>query len=194
MAGWNRDEGGLPPATLASYRTIAEQTWGSSAEAFLKVYPATNDAEAARSYADFNADRFIADSTWEWIEAQIKTGGAPVYRYYFERPSPGDRYHPVTAGVFHSSEIEYVFGNLRVRPSAPFTAADLKLSEMMQSYWVNFAKSGNPNGPALPEWPAYNADRRGEVMHLDATPMAEPDTTRERYLFLQTATPVTRAN
>ena len=41
------------------------------------------------------------------------------YRFRFDRPSPGDRFHPVSAGVFHSSEIEYVFGNLPVRPAAP---------------------------------------------------------------------------
>ncbi|HLI75943.1 MAG TPA: carboxylesterase family protein, partial [Acidobacteriaceae bacterium] len=196
LAGWNRDEGGAPrdTMTLEAYRQAAQTTWGSQAEAFMKAYPATTDEEARRSMADLARDQFIAASTWEWIEAQVKTGDAPVYRFRFEHPSPGDRYHSVNSGVFHSSEIEYVFGNLDARPDAPWKADDYKLSETMQNYWVNFAKTGNPNGPGLPEWPQYDAADGWEVMHLDVTPAAAPDTTREQYLFLRSATPVPAAD
>ncbi len=124
LAGWNHDEGGPPrdSVTLESYRKMAETTWGPHAGEFLKAYSATTDEEARRASADFAADRFIAASTWEWIEAQAKTGGSPVYRYWFQRASPGDKFHPATSGAFHSSEIEYVFGNLQVRPAAPWKA------------------------------------------------------------------------
>ena len=192
LAGWNRDEGGFPkqPFTLEDYRRAAQTTWGPNADAFLQAYPATTDAEALRSQADFQADRFIAASTWEWIDAQVRTGHAPVFRYHFEQPSPGSRYHPASSGVFHSSEIEYVFGNLAARPASPWTEADYKLSNTLQSYWVNFARTGNPNGPGLPEWPAFDAADKWEVMHLSANPVAKPDTTRDRYLFLRSTTPV----
>ena len=196
LAGWNRDEGGFPrdPVTMGSYRQTAQATWGSNADAFLAAYPANNDAEALRATADYSADKFIADSTWEWIEAQVKTGTAPVYRFHFEHASPGDRFHPPSSGAFHSSEIEYVFGNLSVRPASPWKDEDYKLSEVMQSYWVNFAKSGDPNGPGLPVWPAYNSADGWQVMHLDVTPAAAPDTTRQRYLFLHTTTPAIPAS
>ena len=192
LAGWNRDEGGPPrdSVTLATYDQTAQTTWGPNAADFLKVYPATTDEEARRASADAAADFFIAASTFEWIDAQVKTGGAPVYRFHFEHASPGDTYHPATSGAFHSSEIEYVFGNLSVRPAAPWKAEDYKLSELMQSYWINFARTGNPNGPGLPEWPAYNQADSWPVMHLDINSVATPDTTRERYLFLRSATPV----
>ena len=193
LAGWNHDEGGPPQAseTLSTYREDAAKQWGTNADAYLKVYSASTDDEAARAAADARADRFIAASTFEWIEAQVRTGGAPVYRFRFDRPNPGDRFHPASAGVFHSSEIEYVFGTLRYRPDAPFTPEDDKLSEEMQSYWVNFAKTGNPNGPGLPQWPVYNAADNWEVMHLNVTSAAEPDTHRDRYEFLRSAQPVT---
>ena len=196
IAGWNRDEGGFPkdPVTMESYRQFAQTTYGPHADEFMKVYSATTPEEARRSIADYQADRFIATSTWEWIEAQVKTGGAPVYRFHFERPSPGDRYHPASSGVFHSSEIEYVFGNLRVRPDAPFTPGDDALSETMQNYWVNFAKTGDPNGSGLPEWPAYTQADGWQVMHLDVNPAARPDTTRARYEFLRSATPLPPAH
>lgn len=191
LAGWVRDEGGPPQdsVTLNSYRQMAEQTFGSQSGAFEQAYAATSDTEARRSMADYAADRFIAASTWEWIDAQVQTGRAPVYRFYFEQPSPGSRYHPASNGVFHSSEIEYVFGNLSARPGAPWTEADYKLSDTMQDYWINFAKSGNPNGPGLPQWPAYASTDGWQVMHLQTPPEAAPDTTRARYLFLRTAQP-----
>ena len=192
LAGWNHDEGGPPrdSVTLQTYRETATATWGSRAGDFLKAYPATTDAEARRSTADMMADRFIAASTWEWIEAQIQTGSAPVYRFRFDRPSPGDRYHPAGAGAFHSSEIEYVFGNLNVRPAAPWRDEDYKLSQLVQTYWINFARTGNPNGDGLPPWPAYNAADSWPVMHLNVDSAAAPATTRDRYLFLRSATPL----
>ncbi len=192
LAGWVRDEGGPPSdaVTASTYKEMAEKTWGPHADEFLRVYGGGTDAEARRSAADYNADRFIAFSTWEWVEAQVKTGEKPVYRFHFEQPSPGGRYHPASSGVFHSSEIEYVFGNLPARPGAPWTEADYALSEQMQSYWVNFAKTGNPNGAGLPEWPAYDAADGWQVMHLHATPVAAADTTRARYNFLEATTPV----
>ena len=192
LAGWNRDEGGLPrqPFTLSDYREQARKMWGSNADGFLKAYPATTDAEASRASADAMADQFIAFGTWQWIEAQVKTGGAPVYRFHFEQESPVSRFHRDKGEAFHSSEIEFVFGNLDNRPGATFTEADYKLSEIMQNYWVNFAKTGDPNSPGLPQWPAYSQADQWQVMHLtEPEPAAAPDTTRKRYEFLQTAKP-----
>jgi para-nitrobenzyl esterase len=56
----------------------------------------------------------------------------------------------------------------------------------MQKYWSNFAKTGNPNGAGLPQWPPYNASSGWQYMVLDEKPEAERDAKRERYLFLST--------
>ena len=61
---------------------------------------------------------------------------------------------------------------------------DYKMSELMQKYWSNFAKTGDPNGKGLPKWPAYNGDSGWQVMHLTPEPMAQADANRDRYLFL----------
>jgi para-nitrobenzyl esterase len=87
-------------------------------------------------------------------------------------------------GAFHSDDIEYVFGALDSRPEMAVRPEDRVLSELMGQYWTNFAKTGDPNGPGLPKWPVYNAADNYQVMHLDATPEAKPDTLRPRYLFL----------
>ena len=93
--------------------------------------------------------------------------GVPAYRYLFAQPSPGDPFHPVTAGAFHSDEIEYVFGNLDSRKGAKFTPDDYKLSDLMQTYWTNFARTGDPNAGAAPHWPAYDAAGNWQVMRLN---------------------------
>ena len=191
LAGWNKDEGtsrvaaGPERPTVESLRAMAEQQFGAQADEFLKAYAAGNDEEALRVAEDFAGDSFIAYSTWAWLEAQVKTGGAPVYRYRLELGSPGDPNHPVAFGAFHSDDIEYVFGNLDSRKGAVWRPEDYKLSQLMQSYWTNFAKTGNPNASGLPNWPAYDAAGNWQLMHLDTTSAAGPDQHRDRYLFLQ---------
>ena len=62
--------------------------FGPRAEDFLKVYHGDDDVEALRAANDFGGDNFLVYSTWAWLEAQVKTGGSPVYRYLFALPSP----------------------------------------------------------------------------------------------------------
>lgn len=186
MAGWNTDEGGIPQKTLsvAEYTDQAQKQFGADAEKFLAAYSATTDEQALRAAKDLAADRFIAYSTWRWLEAHVTTGGQPVYRYHFELPSPGDRFHPANT-AFHSDDIEYVFGNLDSRQQAVWRTEDRQLSEQLQNYWTNFAKTGDPNSAGLPVWPAYNAAGGWQVMHLNAVSEAKPDAQRARYEFLE---------
>jgi para-nitrobenzyl esterase len=191
IAGWNQDEGtstivkAPEKGTMDGLHATAVKEFGPRADDFLKVYHANDDAEALRAAEDFSGDNFLVYSTWAWLEAHVKTGGSPVYRYLFALPSPGDPYHPVSAGAFHSDEIEYVFGNLDSRKGATFRPEDYKLSDLMQTYWTNFARTGDPNGDPAPHWPKYDAAGNWQVMRLSPDPGAAPDQHRDRYLFLQ---------
>jgi para-nitrobenzyl esterase len=189
LAGWNADEvrGRVTQAkiktTAASFAAMAQADFGDKAQKFLALYPAATDAEAVVSAGDYASDRFIVYSTWRWLEAQVATGKAPVYRYRLDLGSPGDKNHAAILGAFHSDDIEYVFGTLDSRPEAAWRPEDRKLSDQIGAYWTNFARTGDPNGPGLPQWPAYKPEQ-WPVMHLDATSQAKPDAQRDRYLFL----------
>jgi para-nitrobenzyl esterase len=163
-------------------RATAEKEFGPQAEEFLELYPANSNAEALRSLEDFAGDGFIAFSTWKWMEAQKATGKQPVYRYRFDQslPSAG---MPDGLGAYHSAEIEYVFGTQDSK-GYPWREGDRKLSELMEKYWTNFARSADPIGPGLPKWPAYAGDSGWEVMHLSARSGAKKDDLRPRYVFL----------
>jgi para-nitrobenzyl esterase len=206
LAGWNADES-RAVVTLAKQKPTAEsfiadvrKRFGGDADSILKAYPAATDAEAIESAAALASDQFIGYTTWRWIEAHRQSGGAPVYRYMFDRKIPiePDRVvngMPVTArdiGARHAGEIEYVFGTLALSlPRVPWEAADRQLSDAMMTYWSNFARTGDPNGTGLPKWPRYDRDQR--VLHLDVTIGDAPDTTRARYealdAFLQKPRP-----
>jgi para-nitrobenzyl esterase len=192
LAGWNADEvrGQIllakTPTTIETFKNTAQTQFGPKADDFLVLYPASTDAEAVISAGDFASDQFIAFSTWRWLEAQVATGQSPVYRYRLELGSPGDDNHRAILGAFHSDDIEYVFGTLDSRPGAKWRPEDRALSEQIGSYWTNFARSGNPNSTGLPTWPTYNEKGGWQVMHLDSTSQAKPDTQRARYLFLNT--------
>jgi para-nitrobenzyl esterase len=188
LAGWNHDEGTVeavdpPQPPGARLKALAEKEFGTKASEFLRFYPADTDAEAPRSLQDFTGDRFIAYSTWKWLEAQASTGKQPTYRYRFDLALP----HPPDStdrGAYHSAEIEYVFGTLDSKAGMPWRPEDRRLSELMQNYWTNFAHNADPNGPGLPPWPAYGARGGWEVMYLSPQSKSEKDSARDRYLFL----------
>jgi para-nitrobenzyl esterase len=194
LAGWNADEirAGVVLAkqkpTAQSFTEDARKRFGDQADAVLRAYPATTDAEALESAAALASDLFIGHATWKWLEVHAQTGRAPVYRYSFDRKIPvapdakvnGAAVTSRDIGARHAGEIEYVFGTLDSIRSVQWDPSDRKLSDAMVTYWANFARTGDPNGSGLPTWPRYDAGG-GRVLHLDETIRAAADSLRPRY-------------
>lgn len=90
--------------------------------------------------------------------ALVKNLGARAFLYRFDRSIPGKG--ELTLGAFHGLEVPYVFNTFTTRSWKwlPIGQTDRKLSAMVESYWTNFAKSGDPNAPGLPVWKAWNSD------------------------------------
>jgi para-nitrobenzyl esterase len=197
LAGWTADEQrasatfGSKRPTAKSFIAKTRQKYGDRADTVLELYPAGSDDEAVRSAGDLAGDQFIAYSTWRMIELQLETGQSPVYRYSFDRKCPvapgriinGAPATGLDVGAAHASDIPYAFGDLAYSSGVLWEPADWKLSEAMETYWSNFARTGNPNGPGLPEWPQYNREDGYQVQHLDASISTAPEKHRERYEF-----------
>jgi para-nitrobenzyl esterase len=194
LAGWNSEEQGArgvlgrETPTRENFEKAITRLYPNDAKAVLAEYAPASDAEVMQAATDLAGDRFIAYSTWKWIDVCAATGGKPVYRYYYSRPRPAMVTPPPNAqpatGAVHSAEIEYAMGNLDGNKVYAWTADDRKVSTLMQGYFANFIKTGNPNGPGLLKWPAVGKGPKEQYMRIDVTAKVETEAHRGRYLLL----------
>lgn len=213
LVGWNSEEGyyrsilGEDKPTVENYTKAMQKLYGNRAAEALKAYSASTDDEVQQVATSLASDRFIAYSTWKWAEMHGKTGSKPVYRYFYALARPMTRSQtaklmtaqadgsltdtssgakrPVNRGASHSAEIEYAMGNLPTNRVYDWQPEDFKVSEVMQGYFANFIKTGNPNGTGLPEWPASGGSKPVTVMHIDVNTSAQPEKNRQHYLFME---------
>lgn len=211
LLGWNSAE--IPangfmqgaPMTEEGYLQKMKQVYPEDYEEALKLYPGSSPKEVERSATALASDRFIAYSTWKWFDLHRKNSTQPVYRYLYSKLRPALVDKTLTSGLAggtvkkdenapkmpeplgapHACEIEYCMGNLDLIKEYAWTKEDYKVSETMMSYFANFIKTGNPNNPGLPDWPAARAnDSMPPVMVLDTESKAVPAKDDGRYLFL----------
>ena len=168
LIGYNSDEGATfgVPASQDEYVKSVRERYGPFADQLLRVYPGGDTPTARKTARDLMRDTAFGWQTWTWARLQQKTGRSPVFVYYFdehpEYPADSPR---AGFGTPHSEELPYVFRQLREHNRPPPTPVDEAMSDMMRSYWTNFARSSDPNGPGLPLWPAFRSTRP-QMLHI----------------------------
>jgi para-nitrobenzyl esterase len=163
LIGSNEDEmrslvRAFPVPRMQDYPQLLLEALGGNPEfrplapKLLAAYPAADTGTAQRRLFEAGSDGFGASARW-LARAMRKAGQSDVYVYRFTHiiPSPGGR----SVGAFHGAEMPFVFGN---DPGWPKGAQDSTLGEAIRGYWVDFARTGNPNGKGRPTWPAYDSN------------------------------------
>ncbi len=154
IVGTNGDEGtlftiGVPLKRELGFNWVVGKMFGASAARVKAAYPVKDYPSPKAAF-----DALVGDAVFtcpaRTAARELSEHGSPVYRYLFAHVPGGNK-----LGAFHGSEIAYVFGTLGTRQ--PPTDDEVRLSERMQSAWVRFAQTGDPNGQGL-TWPKYGKD------------------------------------
>ena len=188
IVGSNADEmtmlGGAAGAeTVEQYRETIRNEYGEHADALLETFPAETDEEARQARMASGTDATFGWEMRTWAR-MMETVPSSAYLYFFSRVPPAadaDRY-----GAYHTAEIPYVFDNFGVSPhpyaNRDYTDTDRRLSDILASYWVNMAATGDPNGEGLPDWPAYDPEADA-ALHIGDTIIVERGIRKERLDF-----------
>jgi para-nitrobenzyl esterase len=151
---------------------------------------AAYDPDGTKEFAEVQT-RFNTDKVWaepaRFVAKSFTAVGDPAYIFLFSYV-PSAMKERMKYGPGHGTDISYVFDNLGARPGSTITPEDKEVARIMNAYWVNFAKTGNPNGKGLPSWPIYST-KTNELLEVqpDGKPVGKPDLTKARLDVIEKA-------
>ncbi len=181
LTGWNGDEGfsfGKDPSP-DEYKANALKQYGDLAGEFLKIFPGNTPEEIKKSAFASGRDNIFSWQAYTWARMQSSKGKNKAYLYQFNHISPGEEKY----GAFHTSEVPYALHTLH-EWNELWTDDDKKLEDIISSYWVNFAATGNPNGAGLSEWDAFDINKDAVmVLNVDEQ-QSKPISVKAEFDFL----------
>ena len=160
MVMHNSDEGAVMDGlTAEQYKEQLKPLPLNYADSLMAIYPGTTDEEAFYSIRDVVRDLNFGWPAYAWVTLQKKTGKSPVYSAYLAQKSERTVYAKGNRrGAAHADDLLYLSGAFE--KEADKYPQEAAVSETMQQYWVNFAKTMNPNGAGLPNWPVYEEGKK----------------------------------
>ncbi len=188
ITGWVSGDAMLSNSGTPSkddYVKKAKETYGESAEEFLRIFPAETSDEIKQSQTTLGMLSFAGLPS----HALASRNKEATYVYYYTHVPPVKQ-GLQDYGAFHTSEVPYVLHTLHMW-NRQWTTLDYQLEENLSDYWVNFAKSGNPNGPGLPQWNIYDK-QSGSILLVGDKIECKPALFRKELDFLQKSNPIAK--
>jgi para-nitrobenzyl esterase len=180
MAGWVMGDGslmGTQTMTPEQYKKQASGKYGEKAEEYLKLFPGKTDEEVAASLKELGLLQFAAMPAHLW--AGFSKSKAFIYQFSHV---PVDKPDFPNYGAFHTSEVPFALHTLHMW-KRPWRDVDFAVEKTMDAYWVNFVKTGNPNGEGVPEWKVYEKSS-GNIMEIGDKPELKPGLYKGKFEFL----------
>jgi para-nitrobenzyl esterase len=160
--------------------------FGSLSEEAKTAYDPDGTKEFAEVNTYFNTDKVWAEPA-RFVAATIAKAGYPAYVFLFSYV-PASMKQRMLYGPGHGTDISFVFNDPRVPEGTSVPPEDKEIARIMSAYWVNFAKTGNPNGEGLPEWPVYSREKN-EILDIqsDGKPVGKHDPRKARLDVIEKA-------
>lgn len=182
ITGWVTGDADLVsrPQSQKEFREILAKTFPGKEEAANKLFPSGNDESWKASQQKLALLQFAGAPGALW--AASNRSKTYMYQYSYV---PTDKPGFPNYGAFHTSEVPFALHTL-AHWDRPWTQADLEVEKYMSAYWVNFVKTGNPNGAGLPEWPAYDRTS-ANIIDFNGKPTLTPGLYQEELEFIRTS-------